>query len=334
MAEPRHELRSAFTQGSIRGWVYLEATMNNDLTHLLTRIPGIIRTQQNGAVRQQIDFEDWTKMLTMRDPVRAPEVGQWVRVCKGSGTYKGDVGVIEHVENWGGVRLLLVPRQRPPRPNTSLKRKHSQPRPEPALFDPVAASRANQINPTKQDDEVYLFGGNTFDHGLIRLSFDADSVSPTFVQMSSSVFFSFQQSLHPVVLSSSPPCPSDWSFTTGERVFIPSSGKQGLVSATHEASVEVDLSTGEGITNVPWFDVRKEVNVGDFVEIESGLHRGQAGWVGAVDGPVVHIVEQFALERLHESSYPDLIKVSGLSSLAAVYANKYAYRNSKCIQTA
>ena len=53
---------------------------------------------------------------------------------------------------------------------------------------------------------------------------------------------------------------------------IISSGKQGFVSTTHEAFVEVDSSTREGITNVLWFDLCKEVNIGDFVEVKGGLH--------------------------------------------------------------
>ena len=55
-------------------------------------------------------------------------------------------------------------------------------------------------------------------------------------------------------------------------MLIISSGKQDFVSTTHEAFVEVDLSTREGITNVPWFDLHKEVNIRDFVEVEGGLH--------------------------------------------------------------
>lgn len=321
-AEPPHELRSAFTRGSVRGWVYLETSMKEHLVRLLMRTPGIIHTRQTGVVRQPIDFQDWTKMLMMQDGKLQPAIGQWVRVRKG--TYKGDVGVVGGVENWSGVRLLLLPRQPPPRSSTSLKRKCSQSRPEAALFDPITASRVYQIDPLKQDDDVYLFRGKMFDHGLILLPFDTHSVSSAFVQMSSSTFFSFQQSRHPVVLSSSPPCPSDWNVTIGERVLIPSSGKRGVVSTTHEVSVEVDLATGGGIINVPWFDLRKDVKVGDFVEIEGGSSRGQAGWVQAVEGPVVHIVEQLGLRESQKSSSPNLIKVSGLSSPAAVYVNLLA----------
>ena len=179
--------------------------MNDNLMHLLMRMPGIIPIQETGPIHQQINFEDWTKMLTMQDLMPTLGVGQWVRVCKGM--YKGDVGVVERMESWGGVHLLLVPCSK-----TSCKRKHSQP----ALFDPIATSRISQVNPSKQDGDVYLFQGDTFDHGVILLPFDAHSVLSTSVQMSSSIFFSFQQSLHPVILLSSPLCPSDWNFTTGE----------------------------------------------------------------------------------------------------------------------
>ena len=64
-----HELHSAFMQDSIHGWVYLEVTMNDDLMHLLMCMPGIIYTQKTGSVHQQINFKDWTKMLTMQDPM-------------------------------------------------------------------------------------------------------------------------------------------------------------------------------------------------------------------------------------------------------------------------
>ena len=120
--------------------------MNNNLTHLLMCTPGIIHTQQTGPICQPIDFEDWAKMLRMQDLTSTLEVGQWVQVCKG--TYKGDIGVVECMENWGGVYLLLVSCSK-----ISLKRKCSQP----ALFDPVAISHISQVKPSKQDGDVYLF---------------------------------------------------------------------------------------------------------------------------------------------------------------------------------
>jgi Early transcription elongation factor of RNA pol II, NGN section len=43
-AEAEHHLRSAFTRGSIWGWIYLEANMNNFLLELLRMTPGVIDT--------------------------------------------------------------------------------------------------------------------------------------------------------------------------------------------------------------------------------------------------------------------------------------------------
>ena len=71
--------------------------MNDDLMHFLMCMPGIICTQETGPVHQQINFENWTKMLTMQDPTPTLGVGQWVWVCKGM--YKGDIGVVECMEN-------------------------------------------------------------------------------------------------------------------------------------------------------------------------------------------------------------------------------------------
>ncbi|KIK07882.1 hypothetical protein K443DRAFT_2099, partial [Laccaria amethystina LaAM-08-1] len=129
LAAPWHELRSAFTRGSIRGWVYLETTMNEHINRLLKLTPGIV-SRRTGIIREQIDFEDWTKMLTMHDIEANVDVGRWVRVRKG--TYKGDVGYVLASESWG-VRLLLVPRLSPPNlASSSLKRKRSTVAPEPA----------------------------------------------------------------------------------------------------------------------------------------------------------------------------------------------------------
>ena len=65
-------------------------------------------------------MEEWTMTLDM-DNERSPAVGDWVTVCHG--LYKGDVGYVLAIENWGGVSLLLVPCL--PTPHASKKRKWS-----------------------------------------------------------------------------------------------------------------------------------------------------------------------------------------------------------------
>jgi hypothetical protein len=58
-----------------------------------------------------IDMEEWTMLLDM-DSERYPSIGDWVTVRHG--LYKGDVGYVMSVKNWGQVTLLLVPRLPPP----------------------------------------------------------------------------------------------------------------------------------------------------------------------------------------------------------------------------
>jgi hypothetical protein len=76
-AEAEHQLRSAFTRGSIRGWIYLEANMNNILLALLRMTPGVISSRQ-GVQRNLVEFSDWLKMLTMHDPRTVFQAGSWV----------------------------------------------------------------------------------------------------------------------------------------------------------------------------------------------------------------------------------------------------------------
>ena len=89
---------------SIHSWVYLETTL---VQHLLLS-PGIVH--RNAAIIwEHTDFQDWTKVLSQHDstPNSNLAVGDWMQVLKG--TYKGDVGYVAAVENWGGVSPLLVP---------------------------------------------------------------------------------------------------------------------------------------------------------------------------------------------------------------------------------
>ena len=78
--------------------------MNRALAKLLHSNHQLIRPQEGF---EAIDMEEWTMLLDMDDK-RHPSVGDWVTVrC---GLYKGDVGYIQFVKNWGKVGLLLVPR--------------------------------------------------------------------------------------------------------------------------------------------------------------------------------------------------------------------------------
>jgi len=120
MASSQHQLWSAFMCGSIHGWIYLETLINEDLNRLLKCMPGIVQ-QQNGVIWEQVDFGDWTKMLTMVDSQTSIGVGKWAQVCRG--LYKGDIGYVSAVENWSQPSLGALPATSPTPWNISFKEK-------------------------------------------------------------------------------------------------------------------------------------------------------------------------------------------------------------------
>jgi hypothetical protein len=70
--------------------------------------------------------------------------------------------------------------------------------------------------------------------------------------MPTSTFYEFKKALHPDIMNTTFPCPSEWKFSEGEgEVAIKPSEKRGIIKAVHPHSVEVDLEDGEGIVNVP-----------------------------------------------------------------------------------
>jgi transcription antitermination factor NusG len=284
-ATPAHELQSTFMRDSIRGWVYLETTMNQNLRHLLKRTPGVI-VRRPGLISQRIEFKDWLSLLKMHDSKVMPQIGKWVEVQKG--IYKGDVGYVDSVETWG-VQLLLIPRLPPPTPSyiSSSKRKHTQPRPLPALFDPVVIKQTHNIEPTHVQKNVYSFKGYDFDHGLILKTYNFNAISMVVHHMPLALFCLFRESRHPKVIASecAIPRPLEWEFTQGDEVDVfpsistwPPSSKHGIITSLLPDSVEVDLSTKEGIVCASWMDIRKAIHPGDYVEITGGQYRGRTGW--------------------------------------------------------
>jgi hypothetical protein len=115
MAVPRHKILSAFAHGSIRCWVYLQATMNDHLRRLLKLAPVII-----GNSSQHVDWSDGLRLLRMQHATQSTlEVGKWVQVRKE--IYKGDVGYITTTKSTGFISFLFLayrnhrlPRNNPP----------------------------------------------------------------------------------------------------------------------------------------------------------------------------------------------------------------------------
>jgi len=62
-------------------------------------------------MRGEINPSDFMRLLTMMEPTCNWKEGEWAQVRKE--LYKGDVGLVVAVENWG-VEVLLPPCLNPP----------------------------------------------------------------------------------------------------------------------------------------------------------------------------------------------------------------------------
>ena len=260
--------------------------MNPNLIRLLTLTPGIVNTRQ-GIIRHIINPNDWIKMLTMHNPQTIIKKGDWIRVSKG--LYKGDVGLAVQVEYWG-VQVLLVPRLSPPTAIGSSKRKRPLLSPNPALLFVNNIRSLYNIEPKFLGGHIYTAWGLRFEDGLLWKDYDFHSLSPA-ENIPSHLFFLFQLSEHPLVLASTMPCPQEWIFEVGDSVVLRSSGQPGTITAVLPGHLEVRRAS-EGDIAVQWPDIRKAIDVGNFVEITSGHLRGTNGWVVEINEEIVHVVDK------------------------------------------
>ncbi|PPQ74375.1 hypothetical protein CVT24_000864 [Panaeolus cyanescens] len=316
--QDKHRVRSAFTRGSIRGWIYLESIMDSRLVKLLKQCPGIIKTRQ-GIIQQGIeDISEWTKLLTMKSPKNGSDSasssispGTWVQIRKGK--YKGDVGLAIVVEDWG-VEVLLVPRlalaslqwldgpsSEPPQ--TTRKRKRgpddidSRDSSSPNLFDPCSFRATYGREPHRLGDNEYRVGSTVYEHGLIRKKFDYHSLSSAVSDIPLAQHRLFQQSKHPRLDTCIFPPPFEWLFEEADRVLIQTSKRSGFVVSNWDKKdpktrnmIEVMCDDGE-LLSVSYLELQKDIKLGDYVEIRRGLLQGSMGWVDAVhDNGLIHIV--------------------------------------------
>jgi transcription antitermination factor NusG len=311
---------AAFTRGSDRGYIYIEADFTEDLRNVLRRIPGLIRTQGNPCAKFIPPSDRIHTLRLPKDRELRFTVGQWVRVLKGK--YKGDLGHIEKLLPWGGVRLLIVPRLPPP--NRSSIKKGKRPRytapPPLSLFDPLFIKKTYNIVPKKKEN-TYFFNGDKFEHGLLVKDFGASAVSSTSVFISTEAHSLFLQSPHPLILACNRrnnfPNPAEWNLSPGELVHaLSDDGKEiglGHICKVDSRYAEVELKSGE-LLNLDWHNVGKYIRVGDFVEVVAGAHTGRKGFVDHVDGCDISIIETQGEEVCIVFSLENMLSIDSLCS--------------------
>lgn len=290
-AREHHQVRSAFTRGTVRGSIYIEATMNYDLIALLKITPGIIYNRQ-GVHRRMVDPNDYLDTLTMRNHKTDVVAGDWVVVNKG--WYKGDTAFVEGTHSWGA-RLLLVPRL-DSTPRISRKRKASSPRPDAILFDPETFQHLPKFTAWEDRPGRYALGSLSFEDGLLVKDFDYHSFQTGVTDIPYEHFLMFKHTRrisHDRMLR-----PREWSFHENEKILILSENKTAIVKSTHPFFAEVERGDTihdpllEHTDHIHWHNIRKDIKIGDFVRVVSGACTGEMGWVVEVKDELATIAKK------------------------------------------
>lgn len=281
--------------------------MSQKLENLLIHTWGIACRRRKGEIigiyKYAIDVKDRVAALTLpkEDGRGNIEVGQWVGILRGP--YKGDLGLVAHVEPWSCVlKLLVVPRLKPHFISRDLttqpKRKRGQGAPQtiPALVNPYDFAATRKLDLREVGPHLYKIGSFTFQHGLLLKAFSSPSVSSTAGRIPSSLATLFIQSGHPKVDADLLPPPWEWEFQVGDRVVCLSEhdGKLGVVQEVSDRELEIELANEAGrLIRVPWKTVLREHSVGSFVQICKGPDQGRTGWVVGIDGHLLSCAVEF-----------------------------------------
>ncbi|PPQ87744.1 hypothetical protein CVT25_015172 [Psilocybe cyanescens] len=301
----QHQVRSAFTQGSVRGCIYVECKMNEHLIKLLLLMPGILRNR-SGLKSRIVDPSEYAGLFRMRDGHKIVEVGSWVIIKKG--LYKGDVGIVSQKSSLGA-RILLIP-QLDTTSQNPLKRKASTVRPLPKLFDPDHFRQLFPSHVVVHEHGQHSFGQLQFEQGLLAKDFDYHSFTVNVEDMSFDCYTIIRRSKHPSITLSNMPRPREWSMKQNDRVLIHIRRSETTITfvpavlnalntlyAEVEQILEHDGPSGGSqehslLSRVSWQDLRKEIKVEEYVCVRGGLHAGKKGWVVQVEDEQVSIASK------------------------------------------
>ncbi|KAF8176499.1 hypothetical protein BJ912DRAFT_930712 [Pholiota molesta] len=315
----KYELRSAFAPSHLRGYIYLECKMNKHLTELLQKTAGIHRTRQ-GLVYQLIPLNERPRLLCPPKDNRSIIANQWVRIRKG--LYKGDIGLVSDVQPCGRKAKPTddVGNTADGKDMGNQKRKRDvlSVRNPPKLFIPEEPIPNTRVRYNAQDRH-YFVGRLKFSNGLLFKWFDFSALDVDVFEMPWSLSKLFAEALRDIehIDLKERPRPQEWIFFEGEKVIVGPSKKLGIILKAERRYVQVEYNN-KAMDVVSWYNLRKEINVGDFVKVLNGSRHGYEGWVIALegdearvcdkvpnpdhDGPIDGIMIQ--LNRLHITNVP------------------------------
>ncbi|SJL15928.1 uncharacterized protein ARMOST_19436 [Armillaria ostoyae] len=282
------DVATVFTLPHVRDWIYFEnkgSKPNAAFRLQLLSYPSVMRTR-NEPIFERVRLDEQVAILHAHMTRTAVDSGTWVILR--SGAYRGEVGCVAAVHDWG-LDVLVVPRFFPhePWPNTrKIKRsesRHGLWRSGGVMGTPLATKQ--EVHGITKPSPMHKF---EYDHQLLLIECYRDNVAPA-KAMPLFILELFHLSSHPIVLAAEAqaPCPHEWYFHKGELVEVDDvsfAKVVGTVVATHTANVEVEMQ-GK-----------------DYVECLGGKQKGRMGFVQVLEDFHVIVLESNGSGMVNEFS--------------------------------
>lgn len=269
------QVKAVFSRQGTPRKIYVEAATLQEVKHLMTGLYGVSKAQ---TAYRKVEIHDLPYLLDMDMPHdKFPKTqGSWV--CITRGPYKGDIGLVSNINFQNKTAEVFVV----PRIEMKPKGKRSR-RPPPLLFNPKAVAEVYGSNACDKRNAVYLFKGNVYNEGFRELSLDIThtiSTSPTHEQKQ--IFCPFENLWKATETNVTP------GFHTGDPIWFtcgPWKQHEGKVVGIQGDSVHFtnDLLGGEVYQGLVK-DACKKFQLGDFVEVQIGEHKGAIGYIVQFDG--------------------------------------------------
>jgi len=302
-------INSVVSPEHVKGYIYVEAYKQ---AHVKAAIEGISVLRVGTWTQQMVPIKEMVDVLkVVRDAVGFKK-GQWVRLKRGP--YKDDLGQIEYIDEAGKqVQLKLVPRidysrargaLRPAGGPDAAKRKKTQQRPRPLLFDKdkVRAIGGDISN----DGDFMIFESNKYTRAGFLCKFFANSaVLVEGVRPSLGELEKFEGGCTEGLELELPAGQQEaaTAFTAGDMVEVVEgelANLHGKVLAIEGTKVTI-LPRHEELKDPLEFqstELRKYFRQGDHVKLTAGRHEGDTGLIVRVEEQGVVLLSDVTMHEI------------------------------------
>ncbi|KAG6836093.1 hypothetical protein H0H93_011474 [Arthromyces matolae] len=292
---------------SCPGWVYVEAHAASNVQKLCTNVSNLYVNTIS-----LVPNED-TLSCIIPAPLYAPMPHSFVRITKSS-LYLNDIAYVYQWDTDRGADVCLVPRL-----NLDHRQSSMSYRPAPALVlldhlqrvfptDHIAVLRLEDIlkvfgsngikSLSSKDGQAhweggFQFRGKIYTGGYLRMwTHFVEPAVPTATQVATF-------SLCPGILARAVQVASVelevLRLNIGDRVKMVRGqlcGRVGVITMLEESMASVHMEDSSEIITMPHIYCRKDIQVGDAVQIVDGPYKGTLGWIVGIEDRLVRLLEE------------------------------------------